>query len=37
MLDDLEEMGFTNRELNKTLMLKNGGNVKRTVRDLVEA
>ena len=37
LLDDLQEMGFADRELNKTLMLKNGGNVKRTVRDLVEA
>jgi len=36
LLDDLEEMGFGNRELNKALMLKNDGNVKRTVRDLVE-
>jgi len=30
-------MGFKNRELNKTLMLKHGGNIKRTVKDLVEA
>jgi len=37
LLDDLHEMGFGNRELNKTLMLKNGGNIKRTVKDLVEA
>jgi len=37
LLDDLHEMGFANRELNKTLMLKNGGNIKRTVKDLVEA
>jgi next-to-BRCA1 protein 1 len=37
LLDDLEEMGFGNRELNRTLMLKNSGNVKRTVKDLVEA
>jgi len=35
-LDDLEEMGFANRELNKALMLKHNGNVKRTVRELVE-
>jgi hypothetical protein len=35
-LDDLEEMGFTNRELCKTLMLKHDGNVKRTVKALVE-
>merc|ERR1719488_286642 len=37
LLDDLEEMGFSDRELNKSLMLKNAGNMKRTVRDLVEA
>merc|ERR1712146_748052 len=37
LLDDLEEMGFANRELNKSLLLKNAGNMKRTVRDLVEA
>merc|ERR1719399_738698 len=37
LLDDLAEMGFENRELNKTLMLKNNGNIKRTVKDLVEA
>jgi len=36
LLDDLAEMGFTNRELNQTLMLKHSGNVKRTVRELVE-
>merc|ERR1719235_1375808 len=32
LLDDLEEMGFGNRELNKALMLKHDGNVKRTVK-----
>jgi len=37
LLDDLEEMGFANRELNASLMLKHAGNMKRTVRDLVEA
>jgi len=37
LLDDLAEMGFEDRELNKTLMLKNSGNVKRTVKDLVGA
>ena len=37
LLDDLHEMGFANRALNKTLMLKNNGNIKRTVKDLVEA
>jgi len=36
LLDNLAEMGFANRELNKTLMLKHGGNVKRTVKELVE-
>jgi len=36
LLDDLAEMGFENRELNMTLMLKHSGNVKRTVRELVE-
>lgn len=37
LLDDLAEMGFEDRELNKTLMLKNHGNIKRTVKDLIEA
>ena len=37
LLEDLEEMGFTNRELNQSLMLKHAGNIKRTVKDLVEA
>jgi hypothetical protein len=37
LLNDLAEMGFENRELNKTLMLKHGGNIKRTVKALVEA
>jgi len=36
LLDDLAEMGFTNRELNKSLMLKHSGNLKRTVKELVE-
>ena len=36
LLTDLEEMGFQNRELNKTLLLKHSGNVKQTVRALVE-
>jgi len=35
-LQDLNEMGFTNRELNAELLLKNRGNIKKTVRDLVE-
>merc|ERR1719488_252080 len=35
LLDDLTEMGFENRELNKTLMMRNNGNIKRTVKDLV--
>jgi len=37
LLDDLTEMGFENRELNKTIMLRNNGNFMRTVRDLIEA
>mmetsp|Transcript_26651 Transcript_26651/g.60969 ORF Transcript_26651/g.60969 Transcript_26651/m.60969 type:complete len:654 (-) Transcript_26651:521-2482(-) len=37
MLDDLEEMGFANREMNKRLLVKNDGSVKRTVKDLVGA
>merc|ERR1719248_416314 len=37
LLDALAEMGFEDRERNKTLMLKNGGNIKRTVKDLIEA
>lgn len=36
LLDDLAEMGFQNRELNKTLMLRHDGNLKRTVKALVE-
>ena len=36
LLDDLAEMGFANRELNKTLMLRHDGNLKRTVKALVE-
>jgi len=35
MLADLEEMGFGDHELNKRLMVKNDGSVKRTVKDLV--
>merc|ERR1712224_845254 len=35
MLSDLEEMGFSDRELNTQLMVKNNGSVKRTVKDLV--
>jgi hypothetical protein len=35
-LDDLEEMGFPSRELNKTLMFQNDGNLKRTIKALVE-
>jgi len=37
LLDDLVEMGFDDRERNKVLMLKNNGNIKRTVKDLIEA
>merc|ERR1719235_374271 len=36
LLDDLNEMGFHDTERNKTLMLKHSGNVKRTVKELVE-
>jgi len=36
LLDDLAEMGFENRELNKTLLLQYGGDLKRTVRALIE-
>merc|ERR1719274_397360 len=32
LLVDLNEMGFHDRELNKTLMLKHAGNLKRTVK-----
>ena len=34
-LTDLLEMGFENTMLNAKLMIKNGGSVKNTVRDLV--
>jgi len=37
MLDDLSEMGFEDRERNKRIMLKHDGNMKRAVRELVEA
>jgi len=36
LLDDLAEMGFENRDLNKQLMLRHDGNLKRTVKALVE-
>jgi len=36
LLDDLAEMGFEHRDLNRTLLLKHDGNVKRTVKALVE-
>ena len=36
LLDDLAEMVAANRDLNKVLMLKHDGNVKRTVKALVE-
>ena len=35
MLDDLQEMGFGDRSLNKKLMIKHDGSLKRTVKDLV--
>ena len=36
LLEDLAEMGFENRDLNKALMLRHNGNLKRTVKALVE-
>jgi len=36
LIDDLCEMGFGNVELNKSLLLKHNGNIKRAVKDLVE-
>jgi len=36
LLDDLAEMGFDDRQLNTKLMLQNDGNLKRTVKALVE-
>jgi len=36
LLDDLADMGFANRDLNKTLILQHDGNLKRTVKALVE-
>jgi len=36
LLDDLAEMGFADRTLNKIVMLKHDGDVKRAVRALVE-
>merc|ERR1719231_132814 len=36
LLDDLEEMGFGNRTLNKELLAKHEGDLKKTVRALVE-
>ena len=35
LLADLAEMGFGNTALNKKLLVKNNGSVKRTVKDLV--
>lgn len=35
LLDDLAEMGFTDREKNKMLMVKHNGSVKSTVKELV--
>ena len=34
-LRDLAEMGFTDAKLNAKLLIKNGGSVKNTVRDLL--
>ena len=36
LLADLSEMGFADVEKNKVLMLKHAGNIKRTVKELVE-
>lgn len=36
LLTDLAEMGFHDSARNKALMLKHAGNIKRTVKELVE-
>merc|ERR1712146_650816 len=36
LLDDLSEMGFENREVNRSLLLHNKGNIKRVVHELVK-
>ncbi|KAK4370808.1 hypothetical protein RND71_010283 [Anisodus tanguticus] len=35
ILDELEEMGFRNKEMNKKLLKKNNGSIKRVVMDLI--
>jgi len=37
LLDDLSEMGFPDRELNATILLKHDGNLKRTVKELASS
>jgi next-to-BRCA1 protein 1 len=34
-LEELEEMGFNDKELNRRLMMKNKGSLKRVVKELV--
>jgi next-to-BRCA1 protein 1 len=36
MLEELEEMGFYDMEMNRRLMFKNKGSVKRVVKELVQ-
>jgi len=37
LLDDLDEMGFENREVNRSLLLHNKGNIKKVVHELVKS
>lgn len=37
LIDDLHEMGFTDRALNERLLIKHEGDLKRAVRDIVKA
>ncbi|KAJ8563284.1 hypothetical protein K7X08_031736 [Anisodus acutangulus] len=36
ILEELEEMGFHNKEMNKKLLKKNNGSIKRVVMDLID-
>ncbi|EFJ05566.1 hypothetical protein SELMODRAFT_236729 [Selaginella moellendorffii] len=36
ILEELQEMGFYDTEMNRKLMIKNGGSVKRVVKELVQ-
>jgi len=36
MLEELEEMGFYDTDMNRRLMFKNNGSVKRVVKELVQ-